>query len=172
MKENNDFKGLIDSMRGKEMEPIFLTFGIQSLYTEENLNAIEQVINRLFPEEREVLPTTVIPFGYMLGETLVRNIPDAKWKTDVDEIWDIAVEIPIKKENTDANNMVILPFVRADKFFKDRTDSLAVMYRMANMMSLQFLDPLMEKAEYGEWVNLKNGDSFRKLDPEGFKDKK
>jgi hypothetical protein len=139
-------------------------FGFTGKYEPDSLEALEEMITTLYPKEGPAkFDTTYMPLGFYLGETMVRNIPGAKWVIeDLDYIGQLAVSVPnsgdqeILDISADAV-MKVYPFNRVRNFFHDHTDGLAVLFRMTLAISLG----LLPKSADGEWVHLPNGDSFR-----------
>lgn len=137
---------------------LFDPLGIKPDYTPSSLDKVEKVIDSMFPEGHKPMESTLIPFGFYLGEVIVQNIPGAHW--DIQEttkyLNEIAVVVP---QAGDDNHIKIMPFVRISKFWSDRTDGLSVFYRMISRMALGRVD--LDSTKPGEWVHFPNGDSFR-----------
>lgn len=133
-------------------------------FTPDSLIQMEKVIQLQFPKEQPAqFPTTYIAFAIYLGETIVRNIPEAKWDIPEDKrkLLDSALIIPVYGTSSTAKMM---PFFRVMKFFKDRTDGLKVFYDMANLTALGML-PNMENSpadgKWSEWKENPGGMKFR-----------
>jgi hypothetical protein len=147
----------------RESTPALLqAAGVFVDYSEESLSHCEDFINAIYPVGHIPHPTTVLPFGYYLGETIIRNIPDSKWDVDTpaETVWDIGVKIEIPFASEDMpRTQIVRPFMRAQKFWRDRSDGLRAMYILVNQLSLGFVDPT--KAKPGEWIELPVGIKFR-----------
>ena len=64
----------------KELVPtIIQTLGVEANYTLESLEQQEQQLDQMFAPSHNPMPTTVLALGYYLGETIVRNVPNAPW---------------------------------------------------------------------------------------------
>lgn len=155
METTQDLNDLITKLQNGALAPITELFGIPVDFEPESLEVLEELINELWHEGTEPMPTTLIPFGFILGETMIRNLTDAKWVVDdANHFMEISVEIKMGE-----GTQKVYPFLRVHKFFHDRTDGLAVMYRMTNLFQLKFLDP--KNIDSNEWVDLPNGDRYR-----------
>lgn len=145
----------------KDLEPLLAKVGMLDLdYTPESLDRLELVIDATFPEPPE-LPTTAIPFGCYLGETIVRNIPGSKWKMNGQNLANAVVLVPLAgKDDVYAE---LYPFVRVDRFFRDRSDGLRVFYDLANLTAVGVLPVDLEalehgpKGEWSEWKEIRPG---------------
>jgi hypothetical protein len=144
-------------------EEVLKMFGLTDIdYSIESLEMVEMLINAFFPEGHEPLPTTILPFGYYLGEVIRRNTALSNWEIEEDcDVWDIKLKLQMPGAD---NKAEIKPFLRAYRFFLDRSDGLAAMARMIQMMSIFDTDSLeeaIEEADEDGWIHLPNGDSFR-----------
>jgi hypothetical protein len=158
------FDALLNEMKSGMARVIFGYLNVPLDFSEQSLVLIEEKINEMYPLGHQPLLTTLIPFGYYLGETIIRNIPNAHWDaSNAEDIFDVSVVIenPLAKDNQPQKS-VVKPFLRVRKFWFDRTDGLAVLYRMVNLMNLNFIDT--SNLKKGEWVELPNGDRFRLVD--------
>jgi len=133
-------------------------------YTEEELEMIEEKINEIFPEGHEPLTTTMIPFGFYLGQLLRKKIPGAEWKvTDEvnkkNSIWDVFIEF----KNSDGYTMQAKPFMRVDKFWRRREDKMSAFVKMIEMTSEIKMDPEYwnKRADDEGWIETANEMSFR-----------
>lgn len=121
----------------------------------------------MYPNGPE-LHTTGIPFGWYLGEVIVRNIPGAKWveKPNLFE-WEVRVPVKMQLENKMQEvTASAMPFVRISKFFSDPTDGLKVFFDGLNLANLGMMPADLDKAPVGEWGKFKelpNGNSFRMM---------
>lgn len=153
---NNQYEQIIKDFQAGTFNPLYETFGIPTDYTYDSLEIVEDVINTIWPPSYSIqFVATVIPFGFLLGETLVQNLAGSRWVTEgAEDFFDITVEIP-------SGEMIqkVRPFSRVDNFFNDRRDGIAIVYRMTEMMKLQLLDP--KQLTDGEWLIMPNGDKIR-----------
>lgn len=139
-----------DALTGvfRETAEEFLGF-INLDYTKECLGALEDFINSIFPDEgRPKHATTIVPMGYVLGETLIRNFPNAEWITQAENVFDIEIKIWIKEE--EGKYIKAKPFLRVLKFFEDRTDSICAMYDLVESQVQGTID-FSGKNKIGEW---------------------
>jgi hypothetical protein len=146
--EDNIMIHLLEMLIGKKVD-----FTLQTLFD------AEEAINKNYPEGHMPLPTTLLPFGFLLGETIVRSF-NGEWVTDgVGEIWDIKVKIKDK----DDKEILLKPFLRVHKFWEDRTDGLAAMYLIIEYsIDADLSKDNMERFEDEEgWVHFPNGFKFR-----------
>jgi hypothetical protein len=132
-------------------------FGFTGNYEADSLDSLEEMIKTLYPVDGPAkFDTTYLPLGFYLGETIIRNIPGAKWELEaVDHIGEIGISIP-QAEKSDGV-LKVFPFNRVRNFFLDHTDGLTVLFRMVLAMSLNLLSTTAD----GEWVELPNGDKYR-----------
>ena len=158
-----DIDAILDKIRTNE-DTIFQSLGIPSDYSEKSLELLEAFIDTIAPVEGEPQDgTIVVACGFYLGESIVRNFKGSMWNTDVDSIWD--TEVIIQKSNDPDQTIVIKPILRTLKYWRDRSDGLAVMYRTVNMFTLDFLDTALEKTPEGKWKKFANGDQVRVFSP-------
>lgn len=121
--------------------------GFQLTYTPESLSDMELLIDEMFPDPNASrMNTTFLPFGWYLGEVIVRNVPGTKWEDNKEDFWQTAIV-----SETPHGTAKMLPFVRVEKFFFDRTDGLKVFYDVALMNSVGMLGVDIEDAPTGEW---------------------
>jgi hypothetical protein len=153
---NPDLEKLIVTTRDELIPYLFGAGGMRSDFSPESLDELEGSINEMFPLGHKPLPTTYIPFGVYLGETIVQNIPNSKWDySEVkDHVEDIAVVV-----GDDKNQMRLYPFRRVMNFWKDREDGLAVLFRTVQLMTAGGIDPTAIKQD--EWIKFPNGDMIR-----------
>lgn len=149
-------KQVIERLQNDKMlDVMFQPIGIKPDYTYESVDKLEQKLNRLFPDEKEerAVPMIIL-VGFYLGETLRHTITDAKWETNCENIFDVYISFDIKEGSSRA-----YPFIRASRFFQDRTDGLSVYIRTLLSMQMNFLDK--ESLPPGEWHLMPNGDQIR-----------
>ena len=141
----------------KELVPMVTqTLGVEANYTLESLEQLEWQLNQMFAPGHEPMPTTVLALGYYLGETIVRNVPNARWVTEGAK-HPHGLTIEIKQFNEGKGQ--VLPLNRIYKFFEDRENGLATFYRMVHLMSVGGID--IENMEEGKWMEFPNGDRVR-----------
>jgi len=129
-------------------------------YSEDELEAIERKIIEKFPEGHQPKPTTLIPFGFYLGQLIIKKIPGAKWcPTDDDDIFEVSVEFT----DNEGNTMKVKPFIRAMKFWKKREDRMSSFLRMICFNSEIKLDEeyWSMRADEDGWITMAWGDMFR-----------
>lgn len=156
---------MIDYMKGETVNLIKNAFligiknpGFKGDFSENDLTALEKIIDELYPLGHKSMVTTLIPFGMYLGETIIRNIPGAEWDlshAEEGDIFNFRVNVPSGENQV----VTVMPFQRVRNFWFDREDGLAVMYRTINLFNLQFVNP--EKLKEGEWKEFANGDKIR-----------
>lgn len=151
----NVYEEMISDFQSGAFDPLFNLIGVPNDFEPDSLERLEDIINLVWPNEPVQEMTSVIPFGFLLGETLVRHLPGAKWVTeDAKDLFDVSVEVPAGEAI-----QKVMPFRRVNNFFNDRTDGLAVVYRMVEMMQRQLLDP--DQLTDGQWLTMPNGDQIR-----------
>lgn len=161
--EQNTMNELLSELKNKEAL-LFESIGIPVDHSLQSLELIENFINEISPLEFNPGLSAVLPFGYYLGETMIQNFEGAHWNTEVDHPMKLEVVIP--KHPNSEEKLVLRPITRVSKFWQDRTDGLAVMYRTVQLMVMDFLDTAMKGIPTGEWKEFANGDRVRLLDPQ------
>lgn len=140
-------------------------------YTPDSLLELEWLIQRQFPKKgKPKIPTMILPFGVVLGETVVRNIPRAKWVLK-GNLYDAKISF-FQPNGVRAEAM---PFVRVAKFFEDRTDGLKAWYDGINLISLGMMPKVKEKApdgQFSEWQETSPGGIKFRIKHEKKEDKK
>lgn len=141
-------------------------------YTEKELELIEQKINDVFPQGHEPLPTTLIPFGFYLGELMIRKIPGAKWKiTDEvnasNNVFDIFVEF-----EANGGTMQMFPFKRAHRFWMKREDRMSAMVLMIEITSEITMDKeyWSLRTDKDGWITMASGCMLRLFQAENKND--
>ncbi len=150
---------IVSSDMIKVIEP---AMGIRVTYDKNMLLDIERYICTQFNENHKPLPTTCIMFGILLGETIIRNVPDVKWDDtkEIKSLYDLTL---VARTKSDVD-VVINPVVRIENFFKDKEDSIVAMYVLADLMSnydimsQEFKDKFMND---DGWVTTPDGYTFR-----------
>lgn len=95
-------------------------------FSKQDLVLLENCISDLYSAEDPPLTHVFIPLGFYLGETLVKNIPNAKWDVEgVDEgdLFSIKVLIP-----TINDFKKLLPFHEVRNLWLYRKESLSDIY--------------------------------------------
>jgi hypothetical protein len=121
-------------------------------YTPLSLKVMENALDELYPEGHDPMPTTYIPFGIYLGETIVKNIPGAHWAPvpESRNLAEIAVTIPVPK-HIDAL-WTAYPIIRVQEFWHDRTDTIFGYFHMIKDMAKGKFDP-SDESKMGQWQN-------------------
>ncbi|MFP3728791.1 hypothetical protein U8V72_26755 [Priestia filamentosa] len=96
-------------------------------YSVQDLHSLEQSLKRISTHNSSLIVQSYIAHGYYLGETIVRNIPEAVWDvTNVEEgdLFEIKVAIPsIPKFKP------IHPLKKIRSFILNSQDSLVSVYQ-------------------------------------------
>ncbi len=102
-------------------------------------------------------PKFQIMIGALLGETIVRAIPGAKW-TNPEEthLWEGCISIPTPEPGA---QMLFYPMIRAKKFYKDSEDSMVCLYKMCILLSKHTHAEMMQigKHQGDGWYEFENG---------------
>lgn len=152
----------MENLRAGAGAELISLFGVKPTFTKESLKELEDEINKKFPVERKRLPTTTMPFGFYFGETLVKNYKNAKWVTkDAVDILSVGVKITSKKKN--GMELMVYPFVRAEKFLVDRSDGFLVVYNSIPFALEKASDQKYLKEVTGAdgWIRLPNNERMR-----------
>ena len=99
------------------------TFAYTPQYTHNDVMIIESMINAIYSSSRKLKKNSLFPFVYVLGETIVRNNPDAHWFVEVNDdgvLTNADIEI--------AGNQSIDIIYRMIQFFSDRDYKLTNFY--------------------------------------------
>lgn len=184
MKKSDDLRGLIEHLKDdidlllgaflldnpKGMDPkLFLADCEKNLkkklkFNEEELEDLEEKIDERFPQGHEPMLTTIIPFGYYLGEVLRKKIPGAKWKIS-DEVNEKNDIMKVVLEFTDGNGhtMQAMPFKRVIKYWRNREDRMSSFVKMIEMTTEVQLDPDYwgKRADEDGWILMANDTMFR-----------
>ena len=133
-------------------------------YNDAELSLIEKKINEKYPQGHKPLATTVIPFGFYLGEMIIKKIPGAKWNvSDEDnkngDIFDISVEF----KNPKGYSMRAKPFMRAKKYWINREDRMTTFLRMLCFNTEITMDReyWSRRADQDGWITFAWQDMFR-----------
>lgn len=133
-------------------------------YSEEELEMIEEKIDEMFPEGHKPKTTTLIPFGFYLGEVLKRKIPGAEWHVsdEANKSGDL-FEIVIEFDNADGYKMQAKPFIRVNKYWKKREDRMSSYVKLIEMNTEVQMDPEYWSKRTNEdgWISMANEMMFR-----------
>lgn len=162
MKKDN-FKGLIE----EGLDQIMLFFDIigfipKEHFTYEAIKELQDITNEVYPQGHKSLPTTKVPYGLYLGKMILDHIEGAQWVTDVDSIWDIYITF-IQKNG---DEMRVFPFIRVNKFWDNREDSLAAVFKMCQFVTTYDVSDKKVMDEFTDkdgWVHFAGGECFRIL---------
>jgi hypothetical protein len=165
-KEKEHLESLLETLRSDDIKTIILVmlnFDYKELkYNEEELTAIEDKINEMYPQGHKPLPTTLIPFGFYLGELLRKKIPGSEWKIPDEKdvsVWDMCIEF----KNTDGGKMQAHPFRRIEKFWKNRDERMVSFIRMICFNSEVMMDKeyWSKRVDEDGWITMAWGDMYR-----------
>lgn len=118
--------------------------GITPNYTAKQLDELEDLFEARFAG-KEILDTTIIPFGFYYGETLVRTIPGAHWSNlKQQNPYDITVTIPIRQ---DFGPMFVNPFRRFYGFHEEPENKPSTQLWLCQMLHQYEYAELIEKGE-------------------------
>ena len=156
--KSETFEKIIANLNGGMAAKMFGMIGFKPNYTLEQLQEIEQEFQAMYGG-REILPTTVVPFGFYLGETLVRNIPNAKWDFTADFLCDVSIKI----QGKDGGELIAKPFTRFEKFLKDDSDKPSTMFWLFSQLSQKTTKELMAEGTplTDGWYKFPDGHMFR-----------
>lgn len=132
-------------------------------YNETELAEIEKKIDEVFPQGHKPIHTTLIPFGFYLGQLLIKKLGgDAKWFVPDEPnvtIWDAVIQFT----SGGIGNLQAKPFTRAEKFWKNRDDRMVSFIRMVCMNCEVQMDKdyWVHRADENGWVTMAWGDMYR-----------
>jgi hypothetical protein len=164
MKTTEDFKQFIKDTKKDLFPELSRVFNVSFDYKVESLNKLEEFIKSVYPEGKNISEVSIlIILGIYLGEVLRLNIENAEWKTEWTKHNDInlnrsAIEIVLDEENT----IEAYPFERILNFISDNTNGIAAYYHVLKLQSEGKLKEKLKNTKAGEWIELPNGDKFRK----------
>jgi hypothetical protein len=133
-------------------------------YTLEELEEIEDRVDELFPQGHVPQATTIIPFGFYLGELLRKKIPGAEWNFDPKRnAPEDLLEMSIKFTTSNGGVGHAKPFTRASKFWDNREDKMSTFVKMIEFNSEVELDPAYwsKRADDDGWIEMPNEMKFR-----------
>lgn len=132
-------------------------------YTEKELKLIESKIDEVFPLGHEPMYATLIPFGFYLGQLMIKKVPGAKWYVPPElnedgDIFDICVE-HVREDQT----LRVQPFKRVKKFWSNRNDKMSVLVRMFEFQTEIKLNNeyWSTRADEDGWITMPDGYMFR-----------
>lgn len=132
-------------------------------YTEKELQHIESKIDEIFPEGHEPYYSTLIPFGFYLGQLLIKKVKGARWYVPPElnengDIFDICVE-HVRGDQT----LRVQPFSRVKKFWMNRNDKMSVLVRMFEFQTEITLNHeyWSTRADEDGWITMPDGYMFR-----------
>ena len=79
----------------------------------------ELAIHKLFSEEKIPSADAIFALGIFIGNTIIQNVPGAKWDEETIRLSDLNILIPI-----DNGSMMLKPIQRVMNFYTDRTNSI------------------------------------------------
>lgn len=139
--------------------------GIPMNYHRHTLRIAELKLQELFPDNNCTGPGA-IPFGFLLGGTIINTIGAGEWDLDKFEksesFFDIMIKVPHSSGTT-----VIYPMRSVMKYIKDSEKRLTTVLDTTEFMYIHTPEDVasMKKDEEG-WITLKNGVMFRSIKQE------
>lgn len=126
-----EIENMLEELRS-EIPVLLRALQLDTDFTPEGLVQIEAMLNFVYPPDGGPMPNSMFLFGFYLGEVIVRNIDGARWVTNepTESLSRLVVEVPMR----DGFGSRFSPFMRIQKFWRDRTDGLAVAYQMLSTL--------------------------------------
>lgn len=157
-----DFTELVEDKKGG-FDFMLKVFGFKPKehYTYEALWELEELINDMYPEGHEPLPTTLLPFGHYLLRTLKANLFEYEVFPKQETVWDIYMEF----EQKGGMKMMVYPFERANKFWRNREDRMSSLLEMISFLTENDASSpkVQAMADEDGWIKLPKGSVFRLL---------
>ena len=144
------------------LEMLFSVFNMRYDLTMDALKHNENRIKDSYPFGHEPKPTTMIPFGIHLGETMIANIPGTKWvDEELESIFDIKLEIPTIKP---VNKIITFPLRRVNKFWQEdrQFNFSSFLNTFSFIQNNDMTDPIyISEADSEGWYHIPGGDVFK-----------
>jgi hypothetical protein len=126
--------------------------GITCDYSHAELLKAERHFDESFRGRPPKAITTYLPFAFLLGESIVRNVPGAEWENlESGNPWDMCVSVPVK----DGGHMKCWPMERVRKFHEDPEDRMTTLLWMTGMLAKHTTQELLRMGTHkGDgWVS-------------------
>lgn len=172
MQGATDVRSMLESLKQNEVVETILSGLLKTKdflngfkYTEAELINIEELLNKTFPKGHEPLSTTIIPFGFYLGEFFIRKFENAKWvvadedNSNINNVFKSVVEF----DGLNGGRMQVKPFLRVEKFWKNREDKMTCLFRVMSFTSEINMDPeyWSKRADNDGLIQMATGDMLR-----------
>lgn len=160
-----NFKERIHAFEMAETTMRMVGFNPSGNYTIDDLMKLEDFLEKKYPVEN-YFKELVLPVGYYYGKTIIKNMEGSYWEGDGNDPFGLHINLIKTKEQT----IAISPFVRANKFLKNREDGLSCFFEMmvflmnGGMEKMQDVEYLKKVADKDGWVNFpdtKNSKGFK-----------
>lgn len=123
---------------------MFSVLGIKPEYTLEQLFEIEELFFQFYHGKKETLATTIVPFGFYLGQTMIKNIAGAAWHNlEAKNLFDLQIKTIAK----DGGAYYSKPFMRFVNYIHNEEDKPSTLLWTFKSLSENTYKELMEKGE-------------------------
>ena len=150
----------------EDVKQLLSNFKFDLTYDEQMLVSMQNWIDDQRPrlKRNPLLPSTILLLGVMLGETVIKKIPESRWiNKDIPNIANVEVEV--KKFNSTL--IKLSPFVSIMNYVADKTQTLLSKFQMVELLHNKDIDSKEFSKNYPPdeegWITLENGYMFRKV---------
>ena len=134
-------------------------------YTLAELGDIEDMLDKQYPIGHIPQSTTLIPFGFYLGQVLKKTFENSQWiiskdKSEAHHLFEMTIKCELDKNGI---GIIVYPFKRVNKYWKDRSDRLTSLVKMISFTTEISMDPdyWKHRADDDGWIRLINGEMLR-----------
>ena len=131
-------------------------------YRDAFLKRLQKYIRSLYGPDEEMDAAGALVFGLHFGDHLLKWFRGGRWDchgSDPSNANDLCV-----RWGDEINGMTLFPVQRAAKFFRDPTDDFVSVY--FTLKHREAVSAALENAVPGEWVNMPDNLSVRRVNPD------
>lgn len=120
MQPTTNFESFIQEMQNGLCDSLLNLINFKPIYDLESLSSLESVIEERYRLGHKPMITTLLPYGFYIGECLVRDIEGAHWNVDnAKNVFDFTISVPLKGEH-----VLIKPYEAIKTYWFNREKSL------------------------------------------------
>lgn len=100
-----NFEQLIKEMRNSKAKEMLSIIGVPEIYNLKNLKVFQKRVTKLIKSNEIPFEVSIALSGFVLGETIVRNIEGAHWiENDYSDIFRVPIALPINYVTTSSES--------------------------------------------------------------------